>query len=553
LHTFSPEQTKYLASYNSIPASNLHGGTASLKITDMSKRCLIILSIFIPLLWSLPVFTGYLASSDPDRLFLGWMRSDDYHRYGSFIDQTAEHHRVLYMDYSTTEPQSPRMIAIYFTVLGALKILTGLPAQHLWLLSRFLVGAGFILLLHHVLRKQYAGDSMMIRSAFLLILVSCGWEWFIHPAGIELPRMKNFWMDGFSTFNSFHNPLKIAGIALGLLVYTRHLKFEEKRSWGSWLITASLVVLVWAVHPNSAIPVYCGFFTLAVLRMEARGVWRGLWKRWILLLPYSLPFCLILVYILWMKTDPMTANIIRQYHVPFSMEPLRNYLFRYGVLLPFGIWGAIMVLKRRKPFEYMMLGWLTGAVAFSVYPYMTGLLYQHMVHLPLALFASIPLVSILRWCRPFWRRFCVTILAVTFLCGNGYVLFKACRQTAENVWPTSLYASRSELNVMEILRNLPPGNVFVNRDTGNKIGWLAMHNVFLGHWGTTPDKGKKERILREFYQGSLPGDTRESILKKYRMRYLWYGPREKVLGTLDKSLDLELIVKDGQVELYRIP
>ncbi|MBN1355938.1 hypothetical protein JXA40_06655 [bacterium] len=529
----------------------LHVKQSNRKIRMMSSRIRIVTALLIPALWCLPVVTGYLSSVEPDRVFLGWMRSDDFHRYGSFIEQTARLQRVLYMDYSTVEHQSPRMIALYFTVLGWIKRLTGCAAQDLWLWSRLAVGAVFILTLYRILSVNLKPDNTRIVTTFLLILTSCGWEWLTRPSGIQLPRWNNFWMDGFSTFNSFHNPLKIAGIALGLMFFQLHLQYERKGTARSWLPCALMFLILWGVHPNSAVPVYCGLVVLAALP-AGRAAPAGLRRRWLRILPYFAPAAVVMAYIVWMNTDPMTSHIIRQYRIPFSSEPLRTYIFRYGFILPFGIWGIFSAIWRRNPFEYLMIGWLGGAVFFSLYPYMTGLLYQHMVHLPLAFFAAEPLSAIFKKTGSVSRLGLIGLLAGTFLMGDAAVLIQASRQTREDVWPTSLYASRFELNAMDFLRDLPQGNVLVNRDTGNKIGWLSLKNVFLGHWGTTPDKGRKTRELRMFYdRGTTPSD-RIKILNRYRILYIWYGPREKDLGPLDAALPLELIYRNRDVDLYRI-
>jgi hypothetical protein len=142
------------------------------------------------------------------------------------------------------------------------------------------------------------------------------------------------------------------------------------------------------------------------------------------------------------------------------------------------------------------------------------------------------------------------LVMLIFAAGNLEVMRKICRQTADDVWPTSLYASNQEIKLMKILRQFPAGNVLVNRDTGNKIGWLGMHNVFLGHWGTTPDKGLKQRALEAFYNPGTATDQRISLLKKYNIRYIWYGQRERKLGPWDSVLPVRLIAREDNTFLF---
>ncbi len=512
----------------------------------MQQRRAILISLIIPILWLVPVMIGYFTAASSDTVFLGWIRSDDFHRYGSFIDQTADQNRIIYKDYSTVRPQEPRMIAIYFTILGLIRKVIGIPAQFLWLLSGVIVGACFIRELFRFLDRWLPDTPVRIPMA-LLILFSTGLEWLFIPGGISLPRPRNFWMDGFSTFNTFHNPLKIAGILVGLWFCHQVLCLERK--WTSTRMTGAifLVLLLWTVHPNSAIPIYTAVLAAVVIPLSRQNYFKRL-VRWT---PLLIPFLGILLYVEWMKTDPMTANIIKQYHVSFAREPLWTYPIRYSVILFLGVPGFFIRLRRAVTLDILMAGWLVGAIFFSMYPGMTGLLFQHMIHLPLAYFAAFPLTTLLRR-FPRGRTWIRAGLVLLFLAGNAYGLVKVSRQTADDVWPTSLYLEKSEVRLMTYLKTLPPGNVLINRDTGNKVAWLSLHNVYLGHWGTTPQKRKKERELREFYVAGGSAEWRETFLASYQIRYIWYGPRENELGPFPEDLSVTVLKSDADTRLLEI-
>ncbi len=535
----------------------------------MPKRIVYFFAAIIPLSWCIPVAIGYLTSANSDRVFLGWIRSDDFHRYGSFIEQTVEFNRIIYEDYSTVEPQKPRMIVLYFTILGFIRKLTGIPGQHLWLLSGLVVGMGFICFVHQFLCAWIA-DRCERRLAFLLILFSSGMESFVNPVlnfvmnlaslptgawnlpiHIQLPRMKNFWMDGFSTFNSFHNPLKIAGIWLAMVLCHWLAQEESIRNRSRMAGIGCLILILWAVHPNSAIPAYAAMAATALIPVRTVGGLRSLLLKWRQMTPYCLPFLILGGYILWMKTDPMTANIIRQYQIPQSVEPYWTYPFRYGLLMVFGIWGIFHSLKTRSPIYVMMLGWLVSAEYFAHFAQMSGLLFQHMVHVPLAIFSAVSLADLIRHRRKLGYLL-IGIIFLGSLINNIDTVCTVSKQTAADVWPTSLYMDRSEYELVKVLRELSPGNVLVNRDTGNKIGWLALHNVFLGHWGTTPDKGKKIQELETFYNPDSKTEFRLDLLRKYHIRYVWYGPHEQKLGPLPEDLPIIRIAGDSSAALYQV-
>ena len=518
----------------------------------MTKPVTFVIALLIPTLWLIPVFTGYLASDPPDKVFLGWIRSDDFHRYGSFINQTAEEGRILYWDYSSTAPQSPRMIAIYFAFLGVFSRLSSLPAQYCWMIWGFLISAFFILVLSEFIRKHYSQYDLPWLTAFLLILFSNGFDWVALVAGHPLSRPKNFWMDGFSSFTTFHNPLKIAGIFLGLIVIHNQIEYEQGRKKVRLIINLFLIILLWMVHPNSAVPIYFCLFWQCLFSLDPGTGFRGYFRKWILLLPYIVPFTCILMYVMWMKTDAVTANIIKQYHVPFASESLWAYPARYGLVLLFGVWGLISRRYREIRLHRYLTGWLAGAVLFSIYPGMTGLLFQHMIHLPLAFLAAFPLATLLKRANKMQRGILFGALGLLFLAGDLFVIGLVSRQTAEDIWPTSLYASADALTMIGELKEMPFGGVLANRDEGNKIGWLALKPVFLGHWGTTRHKGIKAKKLRQFYSATGSTTWRRTFLTQYHIRYIWYGPHEKLLGSLDSQLPLKKIDEKGEYRLYSV-
>ncbi|HPQ41370.1 MAG TPA: hypothetical protein PLV45_13435 [bacterium] len=519
----------------------------------MIRRLLVIAALFIPIAWSLPTWQGYREETGRDqysREFLGWIRSDDFHRYGSFIDQTRYHHAFFYQDYSAVEPQSPRMMAVYFYCLGITGILTGLPAETLWLLSRFIAGWVFILVFLRFL-SVWTADRSLKNTALFLVVFSTGFEYLGIFDHVPWARLKNTWMDGFSTFCSFHNPLKIAGIIGVLLLFISVDRYLKKPSSSGLWATSLLILAAWAVHPNSAIPGYTGILATVILVPPGPQTLRRIRERFALLLPLAIPVGGIAAYIAWMRTDPVTANITRQYSIKGLVEPYMLYPIRYGIILPLGLVGMMLRLRRRSIPDVMLTGMLLGGELFAHFAGMSGLLFQHMLHLPMAMLAAVTVEKVLGD-RKVVRRAVFAVLIAGFFFQHIGVIRQVMQQTAEDVWPTSLYWTRGELMAAERLRDMPPGNVLASRDSGNKIAWKSLHHVLLGHWGTTPDRGMKETDLRRFFDPGYSREGKRRILEKYRIRYIWYGPTERSKGLLDHRLDLHVIYENAAVTLYRV-
>lgn len=517
----------------------------------MPRSIPLVLIILLLVTWSLPTITGYLNSEDSDDrspVFLGWIRADDFHRYGSFIDQTRYQNRLIYWDYSSVEPQKPRMIALYFFILGLVGKLTGLRAEHLWFISLFITGTWFF----HTLKRLltiWLRSPQAVAWAFFFLLFAGGFESIAIYAGVDFPREKNYWMDGFSTFCSFHNPLKIAGITMVMAMLVAWQEYLNTRKRSYLIETSIWIIGLWLVHPNSALPGYCAIFCAGFWKTdEDRDGWRR-WSRWHLFLPLLIPLGAIVLYIFWMKSDPTTANIIRQYSIPSMVEPFRYYPIRYGWALPLGLIGLFGSRYVRDTPTCMIAGWWLGAEMFSHFAGMSGLLFQHMVHLPMALFA-VRATEQIRIPSIRFRWVAIGFLAAGFIIQDVGIIRQVIHQTREDVWPTSLYWTKGERMAAESLRSFPAGNVLVSRNSGNKVGWLALQTVFLGHWGTTPQKGEKNALLIRFFDPATTTEWRLRFLESYRIRYIWYGMAEQQLGLPDPSLSLKPLISNDAVTVF---
>jgi uncharacterized membrane protein len=57
----------------------------------------------------------------------------------------------------------------------------------------------------------------------------------------------------------------------------------------------------------------------------------------------------------------------------------------------------------------------------------------------------------------------------------------------------------------------------------------------LGHWAETVDFVGKETTVNQFFSSSTSNAWRQELLNQFNVRYVWFGPREQVLGDFDPS------------------
>lgn len=506
--------------------------------------CAIVLSLAM----LLPSIAGYQHAERTGKVFLGTIRSDDFHRYCSFIEQTRVLHRVLYHDYSAVEPQTRRIVAIYFAILGGIARITGMTSVGCWIASGPVTAVFFFLVLTVWLRCFT--PHLNPRVGLLLTAFSCGFEVVYDLFGIGYPRSRNWWMDGFSTFSLQHNPLKVSALAVAMcwLVILHHTT-KRRQLLPAIAVSWIAIPLLWALHPNTAMVIYFAipiYLVLLLVSERTRSVFRSYFP---VVISMIIPVGLTVIYIFWMKSDPVVNNIVSCYKIPAS-ESLLWYPLHYGWVLGLAI-PALFLMRRHWSSVYAWnTAWLISGIGWSMNRTFTGLLFQHTLHIPLVILAA----GILHQMRQ--KRWAIRTLAIVmsinFLVGDIHLIYKISDQTRGDVWPTSLYLEPAEAEALLYLGRQPKGNVFVNRNIGNKVGYLSLQNSFLGHWGPTPNRSIKEREWEKFFSPGTSAAWRQQFLARYRIRYLYFGREERRVGLLTPDVSGVLLFRRDGIEIREV-
>ncbi|NKQ34627.1 MAG: hypothetical protein HF973_03325, partial [Chloroflexi bacterium] len=78
--------------------------------------------------------------------------------------------------------------------------------------------------------------------------------------------------------------------------------------------------------------------------------------------------------------------------------------------------------------------------------------------------------------------------------------------------------------------------------------------VVLGHWAETVNYAEKETAVTQFFTASTANTWRDDMLLTYGVNYVWYGPREKELGSFNPASSpyLELVYENDTIQIYRV-
>jgi len=551
----------------------------------------IIIAVLLPLLNALPTWSGYLEERPPERVFLGFRyMAGDHFQYASFARQAADDGRLFMENRFTTEPQKGRFLLLYMWLAGEICRFTGLDVPGAWEVLRLVTGIAFMLAAWSFagLLFKEAGGRML---AYLLIAFSGGIGWILYlitgepAAGVTMASLKDAfnYQWNWSTFGSMLVPMWVAPAAL-LLVCASLLAREspgasarEKPpapsrgkpkavSGGTpaasiWrpAVAAALPPLIWFMHPYTGMVAYLAFglFPLmpiagAAWRLEAIP-WPRVRANFRSALPSLLSFAVVAAYLLWAQNDEVYATSGGRV---FTWNPTYSvflYPFAYGLLLPLGIYGMRYAESIPARAREMTAAWLLAAVALSVNPFLSGVKFQYLIHLPLALFAAHGIRELrLRSARA--KALSSGLGAVVFgallFVNTPLILLKDMPKTAAD---PEIYSSSAEIDAMRFLRTQPGGTVLSSSRSGNRIAWLSAKTVYIGHWFLTIDINNKAAEVAGFFDARVPVAQKRAWLSQKGIRYVYAGPEEKGMGGVDPALGLGTIYDRNGVTIYAVP
>jgi hypothetical protein len=83
---------------------------------------------------------------------------------------------------------------------------------------------------------------------------------------------------------------------------------------------------------------------------------------------------------------------------------------------------------------------------------------------------------------------------------------------------------------------------------------FSKNRVFYGHHSQTLHINEKREIMGRFFNGETSDDYREEVLKTYNIKYLFYGPDERLLGSYkpNGSTFLKPVFSNQLITIFKI-
>ena len=516
----------------------------------------------------IPYILGY-GFTRPGLVFTGIvMNPEDSQSYFAKMLQGYDG-RWLYTIPFTTEEHAPAFVGGFYFALGHLARVLGLSLDAIWHSARvvadllmFLTTFGFIATFLREPRARW--------TAYLLAIFGSGLGWLLFLLN------QPYWLDAFPVdfkmpeAHLFFAALTFPHVALGttLIVVSVWLIMRATET-GKWLFVISAGLANLALGIVYPFLIYLTAIVTALywiyLSLQTRKI---LWRQAILFsIAFLIPAPLFIVYAFTLAINPVFRAWDAQ-SVTLS-PPIPHYLLAYGIML---LLARLLFLKRRASQYAFLWIWLI-AVALLVYaPLNPQRRFVEGVQIPLAILAAAGLFEVAlpwleqtrafrwlaarpRYSTPGLERLLVILFLSVMALSNFYILASLSVTTVFQQ-PDLLFRPAAEVQAVAWLRanSARDDVVLSDYETGNYVAARAGNSVVVGHWAETLDYETKKNQVERFYGKSTNDNARRDLLTHYRVRYVWFGARERTLGDFDptQASYLEPVFSNSDLAIYRV-
>lgn len=519
------------------------------------------ITLGVILITGAPFLYGYL-SRPAGAVFTGLhhMAPGDTNVFLSMIEQVKQGDNV-FINLYTSEPQARLLVNPLWLSVGLLAKwfhLGNLLALHV---ARSFWIAAFIGVLY-VFLAYFFNSEKRRRWALVLVLFASGVGVFLNPFLFDVHNIyehpTDIWVSESITFLTLlHSPHLIASLTLIVLAFLLMLlAFDTDRLRYSVGAGITCFFLFW-FHPFNAPTIYVVLGTYLVLLWlsQRRIVWSQL-KHYLALAAIPIPSVLYLYLI--ERSDWVIRNWSAQNILPSPSVPM--YLYGYGFILLFALVGVYRALRTPTKTNLFLLAWAIASAALVYAPVAFQRRMSEGLHIPLALLAFIGIAQCIEWLR---RRqaaslgvhaflmFLVIFLPLTNIqiLGQDFYLFNS-----KKTLP--YYLNDGEVAGMRWLREHLDKRevVFSSYYMGNYIPAYSGRIVWIGHGPQTIDLPDKFTKQEWFWRSDDELAAKEALLRNGNVSYLWYGRKEKELGTFDPATKpfLALAFRNNDVSIYRL-
>jgi hypothetical protein len=482
-------------------------------------------------------FSGFLVNPIDGFSYLAKMR------------QGAEGSWLFRLPYAA-QPGPGAFLFLYYLLLGHVQGLVGASPLVVYHGAR-LVGAAAMLAAAFLFYRVNLGPGSARGWAMALTFFGAGLGWI----GVAFGRTAiDLWVPEavpfFAALANAHFPLSAAAMLTALSALTAPASPRTLRFGGA--AAAGLVLGV--VQPFAVVPiVIVGGLWLTWMHLRppadapSAGDQRDQRVAGLVFLAASAP---VLVYDAWVtRSQAALAAWSAQNLTP--TPPLVDVVVGFGLVLALA--AAALVTERPvdKAGGRILITWLVAGLLLVFVPF--GLQRRMLLGLffPMAALSGLALARLAGGAGA--RRWLAYLLFMLCLPSN-LVLLTATIGGAVTRQPEVVMSDSERTAYAWVADHIPSGALILSGQvSGNRLPAYADVRVVYGHPFETPGADEALRWVESIYRGQFPADETLAQLRDRSVDYVFVGPRERALGSLDWLTGLSRVYQAGDVAIYRVP
>lgn len=526
-------------------------------MTKRERSWLLLYSVVLVIFTSIPYILGYFTHGDTWQ-FTGFVFGvEDGNSYIAKMLLGSQGDWLFRTPY-TSLPQSGVIAFLPYLLLGKLAAGVGIHEQMVALFHLFRAFATPIAVFatYHFV-SLYVTSIWWRRWATILATAGGGLGWFLLLIGSS-PWLESLPLDFFSPetfgFLSFyglpHLILARAFLLYGLSFYLQSIE-SNKSGWIAGMFFLGLVL----VQPITILPAYA-IITIHLVFMAAQEFRNRNWlniKPWLRaglkIVILSSPLAIYLGYSF--TRDPFLSAWTSQ-NLILSPHPA-HYIIAYGLVILPALMGIWRIVHERNHKGFLLLGWI---IIFPILAYAPFNLQRRLpegIWVALISLTAIGLmgwlegkVKIERWVGRTFLSF--GLLSSLLLVAAGIDVAIRPKEPA--------FREYEEVEALSWLNDEAEPNsvVLAAFQTGNAIPAWAPARVVIGHGPESVNLAELENQVEAFFSEKMTDPERLHFIRSHDVQYVWYGPREKALGTWspNRSDFLTFAYSSADYKIYRV-
>ncbi len=505
----------------------------------MSKTKLAILCSLLAAALILPFLAGQILAGS-DHVFGGFLLNPvDGNSYLAKMRLGVEGEWRFQLPY-TAEPGKGAYLFLFYILLGHLSRILGLSLPVMFHMARLAASGFLVFALYRFLTHSVKGDfKPAVGIILILAVLGSGLGWI---DGLFGGFTSDFWVaEAYPFLTMYSNPHFPLGLGLAL-VYLDLIQREDRIRWApAWILFGTATAII-----QPFVIVVCAIISIVYITWDWRETRRL--KIW-------LTACFLaggggfLFYEYFAIVNDPVLSIWNAQNITQS-PPLWDFLVSFSPAFILAVAGLIGIIRRKVSADYKVLViWLIAGAILAYIPFSLQRRFLLGLFLPCAVLGGIG-IWILTANRIKLQRFLGRLVIIVSVVTNVFVLLGGVLASINHdPW---LFISKDEKNALDWMSSNSDisGLTLASEQTGLFIPAYSSWRVLYGHPFETVDAEQRKDEINAVFDGSNSQAEIEGYITREQVKYVFWGPRERMNRTDNPFAGFESIYENQSVTIY---